>query len=91
MYRNMDLQPLSILLYNKLISLKASDRVRLFDLLHFYVRDTTFIAHARNINLHSERSITINCELLHGFNNQPGLRDQVVRWLTEALESRSAV
>ncbi len=87
----MDLQPLSTLLYNKLITLKVSDRVRLFDLLDFYVRDTTFVAHARNINLRDQRSIAINCELLHGFNNQPGLRDQVVRWLTEALESRSAV
>jgi hypothetical protein len=32
----------------------------------------------------------MNCQLLYGFNNQPGLRDQVERWLTEGLESRSA-
>ena len=87
----MDSLPLNALLYNKLIALKPHDRVRLFDLLNFYVRDTTFVNHARNINLHSERSIVVNCQLLHGFNNQPGLRDQVNRWLTEALEMRSAV
>jgi hypothetical protein len=85
------MDPLNILLYKKLMSLQLKDRVSLFDLIHFYVSDTTFVAHVRNINLRSQRSIEINCELLHGFNNQPGLRDQVARWLTEALEARLAV
>jgi hypothetical protein len=48
------------------------------------------VAHARNIDLRSDQSIAMNCQLLHGFNNQPGLRDQVERWLTDGLASRSA-
>jgi hypothetical protein len=81
---------LNVLLYTHLIKHTIKDRLRLFDLITFYVRDSTFVAHARNIDLRSDQSIAMNCQLLHGFNNQPGLRDQVERWLTDGLASRSA-
>jgi hypothetical protein len=76
-------------LYTKLMSLSVRDRRKLFTLINYYIRDTTFANHLRNIDVTSDRSITLNCQILFGFNNQPGLREQVVRWLTEALDTHS--
>ncbi len=80
--------PLHELLYSHLIKHSVQKRRLLFDILGFYVRDTTFINHARNMDVSSDASIRLYCDVLYGFNNQPGLREQVTRWLTEGLEHR---
>ncbi len=77
------------LMYSHLIKHSIQKRRLLFDILGFYVRDRTFINHARNMDITSDASIRLHCDLLNGFHNQPGLREQVTRWLTEGLEHRS--
>jgi hypothetical protein len=77
--------PLNRLLYNHLIKYTLQERRILFGRIEFYIRDTTFLKHLLNIDITSDSSIAMNCQLLYGFNNQPGLYDQVTRWFAEAF------
>ncbi len=64
----------------RLLRLSVDERFALFAFADIHLRDRTFLAHMRQMNVQTDEGVRYQCLILHGFNNQPGLREQVDRW-----------